>query len=42
MTPTLEAGVRYVVTKGSDDGTLEVGDHIWLEDNLVHCREGKG
>lgn len=42
MTPTLEAGVRYVVTKGSDDGTLDVGDHIWLERGLVHCREAQG
>jgi len=39
---TLEPGIHYIVTKGSDDGTLEVGDHIWLEDNLVHCREGQG
>jgi len=39
---TIEPGIHYIVTKGSDDGTLEVGDHIWLEDNLVHCREGKG
>jgi len=38
----LEPGIHYIVTKGSDDGTLKVGDHIWLEDNLVHCREGKG
>jgi hypothetical protein len=36
---TLEPGIHYIVTKGSDDGTLKVGDHIWLEDNLVHCRE---
>ena len=42
MTPTLEAGVRYVVTKGSDDGTLDVGDHIWLERDLIHCREAQG
>lgn len=42
MTPTLEPGVRYVVTKGSDDGTLDVGDHIWLERDLIHCREAQG
>lgn len=38
----LEPGVRYIVTKGSDDGTLEVGDHIWLEDDLVYYREAQG
>ena len=42
MTPTLEPGVRYVVTKGSDDGTLEVGNHIWLERDLILCREAQG
>jgi hypothetical protein len=42
MTPTLESGVRYIVTKGSDDGTLDVGDHIWLERDLIHCREAQG
>jgi len=42
MTPTLESDVRYIVTKGSDDGTLEVGDHIWLERDLIHCREAQG
>jgi len=42
MTLTLEPGARYIVTKGSDDGTLEVGDHIWLERDLIHCREAQG
>ena len=39
---TLEPGIHYIVTKGSDDGTLEVGDHIWLEDDLVRYREAQG
>ena len=39
---TLEPGIHYIVTKGSDDGTLEIGDHIWLEDDLVHYREAQG
>ena len=39
---TIEPGIHYIVTKGSDDGTLKVGDHIWLESGLVHCREGQG
>jgi len=38
----LEPGMRYIVTKGSDDGTLDVGDHIWLERDLIHCREAQG
>jgi len=43
MTPTLEAGVRYVVTKGSDDGTLEIGEHVWLDSQGCLCsREGQG
>lgn len=28
MEETMEVGKRYVVTKPSDDGTFEVGDHI--------------
>ena len=42
MIPILKSGVRYIVAKGSDDGTLEAGDHIWLERGLVHCREAQG
>lgn len=38
----MQPRIVYVVTKGSDDGTLEVGDHIWLERGLVHCREAQG
>ena len=39
---TLEPGIHYIVTKGSDDGTFEIGDHIWLERDLIHCREAQG
>lgn len=39
MTP----GMRYIVTKGSRDGTFQVGDHISLnEDGTVSCREAMG
>ena len=26
----MKQGLRYVVTKESDDGTFSVGDHIWM------------
>ena len=26
----MKQGLRYVVTKESDDGTFGVGDHIWM------------
>jgi hypothetical protein len=29
----MEVGIRYVITMGGDDGTLEVGDRIRLEPN---------
>jgi hypothetical protein len=36
-------GMRYVVTKASDDETFEIGDHIWPEDDgSVSCREAGG
>lgn len=39
----MELGKRYVVTKASDDGTFQVGDHIKLEKNGdVICREAQG
>ena len=39
MTP----GIRYIVTRGSDDGTLEVGDHVELcDDGTIECREAQG
>jgi carbamate kinase len=39
----LACGVRCVVTKPSDDGTFEAGDHITkLEDGSIICREGGG
>lgn len=33
----------YLVTKASDDGTFEVGDHIWFQENGdISCREAAG
>ena len=29
----MKHGIRYIVTKGSDDGTFAVGDKVWLLDN---------
>lgn len=35
--------IRYVVTKASDDGTFQIGDHIMLDENGdVYCREAGG
>ena len=43
MRHTLERGIRYIVAKGSDDETLAVGDHIWIDGNDCLCsREGQG
>jgi hypothetical protein len=34
---------RYIVTKGSTDGTFEVGDHISLNpDGSINCIEAQG
>lgn len=39
----MEIGKRYEVTKASDDGTFEIGDHVTLhEDGSVLCREAQG
>jgi hypothetical protein len=39
----LEIGKRYIVTKASDDGTFDVGDHIYLhEDGSIICKEAEG
>ena len=39
----MQIGKRYVVTKASDDGTFEVGDHIWPEaDGAIMCKEQCG
>lgn len=39
MLPT----IHYIVTKASDDGTFQVGDHIMqYENGDVHCREAGG
>jgi hypothetical protein len=39
----LKVGVPYIITKSSDDGTFEKGDHIKLADNGdILCREAGG
>jgi hypothetical protein len=39
----MKPGVRYVVTKASDDGTFEVGDHISLDaGGSITCVEAQG
>ena len=39
----MKIGAWYVVTKPSDDGTLEVGDHISLcVDGAIACKEAQG
>lgn len=43
MQPEIQPNVRYVVTKSSNDGTFEVGDHIkLLENGEIACIEAKG
>lgn len=39
----LTLGNRYVVTKGSDNGTFEEGDHIYMqdEDHLICIGAGR-
>ena len=39
----MEVGKRYVVTKPSDDGTFEIGDHISMNaDGSINNREAQG
>lgn len=39
----IKPGLWYVVTLSSDDGTLEAGDHIKLnQDGTLTCREARG
>jgi len=39
----MKPGVRYIVTKPSDDFTFEVGDHIkLLADGCIECKEAQG
>ena len=38
-----EIGRWYIVTKASDEGTFEVGDHISINtDGSINCRETRG
>lgn len=39
----MEVGKRYIVTKPSDDGTFEFGDHISMNaDGSINNREAQG
>lgn len=39
----MKPGIRYIVTKCSDDGTFYDGDHPWLlPDGSVVCVEAMG
>jgi hypothetical protein len=39
----MKVGVKYVVTKPSDDGTFKLGDHIHIyDDGDVGCVEASG
>lgn len=36
-------GKRYIVTKASDDGTFEIGDHVSMNaEGSINCREAQG
>ena len=39
----LQPGVRYVVTRDSNNREFQCGDHIWLaDDGSIICREAMG
>lgn len=39
----MKVGIRYIVTKGSDDGTFEIGDHfVYQYDGKIVCYEARG
>ena len=43
MSNELKTGLRYIVTRGSDDGTLREGDRVVLEyDGALVCIEAEG
>ncbi len=43
MMTSMEAGKRYIVTRASDDGTFEVGDHINKNPGgSINCQEAGG
>lgn len=44
MNPSeMRVGIHYVVTQGSEDGTFEVGDDIYLcMDGAIVCTQGGG
>lgn len=39
----MAVGKRYIVTKASDDGTFEIGDHVSTNaEGSINCREAQG
>jgi hypothetical protein len=38
----MKENVWYIVTKESDDGTFEKGDHIKLDFGTIGCKEAQG
>ena len=39
----MAVGKRYIVTKASDDGTFEIGDHVSMNaEGSINCREAQG
>lgn len=39
----MRVGARYIVTRKSEDGEFQPGDHVWLEeDGAIVCREARG
>lgn len=39
----MTVGKRYIVTKASDDGTFELGDHVSMNaGGSINCREAQG
>ena len=40
---SMKAGMRYIVTKASDDGTFQTGDHISVNTaGSINCIEAQG
>jgi hypothetical protein len=39
----MKTGIRYIITKNSDDGTFEAGDRILLsKDGSIICADARG
>ena len=39
----MKTGTRYVITKESEDGTFQIGNHVSLnDDGSINCQEARG